>query len=745
MSTAAARTPLLQPAVFEDGLGKRYHHRLATSGEPVEILELRDEFCTDAFEHALRERVAVLTAFQRTCFAQVYAIQRTTQNGSRLFVVSERVSGVRLSTVLAIAKQQRVPLEMNAILCLIRQLVTAVALLHEKMPRIAHGAIALERVVITPNGRPVVADHVLGPALAQLGYSADRYWKDLRVVLPPGTEPALDQRADAMQVGIIALELMLGRAIDRDEYPDRLRDLIERAWTGPHPPPAELQAWLLRMLQLGANAAFTSTVDAWADLERVLGASGDVASFDALESFMAEYTRRTVPSSVASTPTIAAPPSIVAAPAAAPTLPPSAAVPPSVAVAPSVAASAPSTAAPLKPTVVPAATPSPAAASPAAPAKTAAASAATPASPATASRPSTHLRPATPPVVVRAVEPAPPPAGARVTSDAPGHAGANSPMSGRRRRWMVAAAVLLVLASGGALFGRWYVSPAAAAAPGTLVVNTNPPGVPVIVDGQPRGATPLTLELAAGAHRLELKTEGEPRIIPFTLSAGGTVAQTIELPKAAPLTGQLLVRSEPPGARVTIDGTPGGTAPITVDQLAPGTHSVTLQTDASSVTQEVTIEAGATASLVVPMTPQGVPLSGWIAVDAPVEVQVYEDTRLLGTSRSDRIMMLAGRHELSVANETLGYRATRSATVSPGKISTIRLDWPNGSMALNAQPWADVWVDGEKKGETPIGNFSVPIGAHEIIFRHPELGERVVRTTVTVTTPARVSVDMRKP
>ena len=228
MSAAAARTPLLQPAVFEDGLGKRYQHRLATSGEPVEILELRDEFCTDAFERALRERVAVLTAFQRTCFAQVYAIQRTAQNGSTLFVVSERVSGVRLSTLLAVARQQRMSLEMHANLCLVRQLVTAVALLHEKMPRIAHGAIALERVVITPKGRLVVAEHVLGSALAQLRYWPDRYWNDLRVALPPGAQPALDQRADAMQVGIIALELILGRSIDRVEYPEQISDLIER-------------------------------------------------------------------------------------------------------------------------------------------------------------------------------------------------------------------------------------------------------------------------------------------------------------------------------------------------------------------------------------------------------------------------------------------------------------------------------------------------------------------------------------
>ena len=113
---------------------------------------------------------------------------------------------------------------MNANLCLIRQLVTAAALLHEKTPRMAHGAIALERIVITPKGRVVVVDYVLGSALAQLRYGPDRYWEDLRVALPPGAPPELDQRADAMQIGIITLELILGRSLDRAEYPDRINE-----------------------------------------------------------------------------------------------------------------------------------------------------------------------------------------------------------------------------------------------------------------------------------------------------------------------------------------------------------------------------------------------------------------------------------------------------------------------------------------------------------------------------------------
>jgi len=703
MDTASAPNPALQRAVFEDGLGKR-HHAAAPRGEPLELLELRHEFSTSAFELALRERVTALAGFETTCFSRVRGVERINQHGSKVFVLSDRVPGARLATVLAVSKPQLMPLEVNATLCLIRQLVAAIALLHEKLPGIAHGAISPERIVITPEARLVVADHVLGSALEQLRYSADRYWKELRVPLPPAAQPAFDQRADVMQIGTIALELILGRPIDGEEYPDRIHELTERAWEstatgGVKPLPPELRAWLLRMLQFDTGEAFASAVDAWADLEHVLRASNNVASFGALESIMAEYARKTAAATVVTTPSVAVRPRIVSTTPSKPTVVASAGTPPA--------------ATPVMPAAPPAIPP----------------------------------RPATAPVVLRAFEAAPPSAEPSATPHAPvaADADAHRTTPRRRGRWVAAAAILVLLASGGALFGRRYlVPPAAAEAPGTLVVSTNPTGVPVIVDGQPRGVTPLTVELAPGSHELTLATEGEPRIIPFTISAGSTVAQTIELPKADPVTGQLTIRTEPPGARVTIDGTPIGTTPLTVEALTPGTHSVALETDVSSVTQEVTIEAGTTASLIVPMTPQGVPMSGWISVTAPVEVLVYEDARLVGTSRNDRIMVTAGRHELEVVNEALDYRATRSVTVSAGKVSTLRLDWPRGSMSLNAQPWADVWIGGERIGETPIGNLAMPIGTHEVVFRHPQLGEQVVRATVTASTPTRVSVDMRK-
>ena len=39
-------------------------------------------------------------------------------------------------------------------------------------------------------------------------------------------------------------------------------------------------------------------------------------------------------------------------------------------------------------------------------------------------------------------------------------------------------------------------------------------------------------------------------------------------------------------------------------------------------------------------------------------------------------------------------------------------------------------IDGTAHGETPLANLTLPIGTHEIVFTHPQLGER--KQTVVV-------------
>ena len=124
-------------------------------------------------------------------------------------------------------------------------------------------------------------------------------------------------------------------------------------------------------------------------------------------------------------------------------------------------------------------------------------------------------------------------------------------------------------------------------------------------------------------------------------------------------------------------------------------------------------------------------------------VEVRENGRLLGTTDTDRIMLAAGRHEIELSNDTLGYRATRAILVPPGRVAPISVDLPQGVINMNATPWAEVFIDGRRVGETPLGNLPVTIGPHEVIFRHPQFGEKRQAVSVTLNAPVRVTVDMK--
>jgi serine/threonine protein kinase len=728
MDPAAARTPgpVSAPITFEDGFGQR---RLAVSvaNEPLEVLAFRDDLTSVwSFEFALRDRVNRLASFQSEHFARVRAVERLGKGGATLALLSDHVPGTRLSEILSHAETKLIPIETNVALSLIRQLVSAVALLHKKAPELCHGAIAPERIIITPTGRLVLAEYVLGSAIEQLHYPYEQYWKELRVAMPKtGTGPQFDRRTDIVQVAAVALALLVGRPIAVDEYPSRIGEMTNGTWAlsangAMEPLPAPLREWLSRGLQLDPRNPFPSALEAWAELDRVLHYSDPLGEAAALETFLKRY-HAMVGSDPSRSPVSAATSPAVPRPTAV-------ARPAPVVAAASPAAETPA-AQPLRPV---AAAPVPPVVEP--PSQTPRVSTFRPDPP----QASVHPAPALEEPEEEQAIPEIPSEEAEAVMDK-GTAIA-------RGRMIAAAVLLIALTSGGTLAARKYLMPTDSTVEmGTLAVQTNPSGASVVIDGKQRGATPLSLALAPGRHVLELVTEGDVRSIPVTITPGGQVSQFIEFPHTPSALGELQIRTEPSGAQVSVDGRPLGKSPLTAEGLTPGQHTVVLENELGAVTQRVNIEAGTTQSLVVPLAaPRGAPVSGWIAVNAPVDVQLYENQRLLGSSETDRIMVPVGRHDLEIVNQALGYRSTRVVNVNPGQVANVKLDMPKAPVALNALPWAEAWVDGERIGETPIGNVSLTIGPHEVVFRHPELGERRIVTTVTLGSPAKVTVDMRK-
>ena len=79
--------------------------------------------------------------------------------------------------------------------------------------------------------------------------------------------------------------------------------------------------------------------------------------------------------------------------------------------------------------------------------------------------------------------------------------------------------------------------------------------------------------------------------------------------------------------------------------------------------------------------------------------------------------------------------------VKTGAPTRVSVAVPDGTLNVNARPWAEVFVDGTLIGETPIGNYALPIGAHELVLRHPEFGERRQTVLIVVGRTVRVVVD----
>lgn len=137
-------------------------------------------------------------------------------------------------------------------------------------------------------------------------------------------------------------------------------------------------------------------------------------------------------------------------------------------------------------------------------------------------------------------------------------------------------------------------------------------------------------------------------------------------------------------------------------------------------------------------------LAGTLTVTAPVPLRVFLKGRLVGTTEAESMLLPQGTHELEFVNEGVGFRARRTVSIRPGATSAVKLDAPPGTLHINAVPWAEVWIDGERIGETPIGNLPARIGNREIIFKHPEFGERRTTALVTLKEPVRISMDLRK-
>ena len=183
----------------------------------------------------------------------------------------------------------------------------------------------------------------------------------------------------------------------------------------------------------------------------------------------------------------------------------------------------------------------------------------------------------------------------------------------------------------------WYVTPEQQ---GWLVVHTKPAGIQIAVDGLVLGKTPFAKALAPGRHTIELRYGTGTRVVPVEISAGVQTEQRLSWGNGF-TSGQASISSTPAGSKVSIDGRLMGKTPLTVSDLLPGKHEVTVEGEKGTVSTMLMVEAGQTTELDVPV------YAGWASVLSPVQLDILLDGKLMGSTEIEKLMLQARQAQRS--------------------------------------------------------------------------------------------------
>jgi formylglycine-generating enzyme required for sulfatase activity len=234
-----------------------------------------------------------------------------------------------------------------------------------------------------------------------------------------------------------------------------------------------------------------------------------------------------------------------------------------------------------------------------------------------------------------------------------------------------------------------------------VTVTSEPVGAQVLVNGEPRGATPLTTQILAGNHPVELRMEGyKPWTTDVQVKANEPLALgpiKLGLPDA-----RLALRSEPAGAAVSIAGVYRGQTPLTLE-LRPDIAQTLVLTHPGyeAATRTLTLAAGEERSLSVPLN--GV--FGEITVRAqPADAQVIVNGQPRGAA-NQTLRLVASTHEIVIRKPGFVDYKT-SVTPRPGVAQVVETNLLTPEQTRLAATPANVTSKiGHQLKLMPIGRF----------------------------------------
>ncbi len=302
------------------------------------------------------------------------------------------------------------------------------------------------------------------------------------------------------------------------------------------------------------------------------------------------------------------------------------------------------------------------------------------------------------------------------------------------RTWFRAAiaAVLLLAVAGGYV----VMSRRAARAIGAAAFASTPEGAEVFVDGAPVGRTPVRVELRAGTHAVEFKLKTATRTKTIAVKQGAELPVTVDWNQQA--IGSLQVNSTPTGAKVSVDGKLRGQTPLTLSDLPAGPHTVLIDSSEGSVRRKVQIADGGTESLTESIYP------GWLHVSTPIDVTILDGGKPALLDDSNRVLLKPGVHTVRIENRELAFSQTRQVEIEPGGTTKIAIEVPRSTLTITGSTGAGVFVDGVKVGETPLTEFVVTLGSHDVMVVDTSGASRHASIRAT-TKPVQLDISFDRP
>jgi PKD repeat protein len=268
-----------------------------------------------------------------------------------------------------------------------------------------------------------------------------------------------------------------------------------------------------------------------------------------------------------------------------------------------------------------------------------------------------------------------------------------------------------------------------------------------------------------------------------------TIAIIVQSTAQVKTTGSLSVSSTPSGASVYIDTVYQGTTPVTIPQLAPGSHTVQLTlTGYTDYSGRVTVTAGPTSHLNIPLTQNPSPSitiptsSGSIGSTIPTSSGSIGSLQI-STNPSGATIILDGRNkgntpatfsDLSTGSHKINFTKSgywdfsQDITVAAGKTTPVNVNLvarlqpspsptgsipiptpyqpgSGGSIIITSNPsGANVYLDGKTSGTTPLTLQNVNPGTHTILLTMQGYTDASRTVDVAEGAQDQISVDMIK-